>query len=437
MRAISRTFLAMLILFVAVATFACSPEQIAAVARVVRIVLSPSAATIAVGGHFTIQALPTDSAGRPVPNAEIAWSSSRLTVATVAPTGEVTGVTPGTSTITAESGDQAAALVVTVTTVPVATVGVAPATASVRAGQTTQLAATPRDASGASLTGRVVTWSSSNGQVATVSSSGLVTGVAVGTAVATATSEGVSGQATITVTASSSGATWPNEPAGFRMVTDQPWDALASLGWQHINRTSQSRVVVDATAPLSPANVLEDLYPAGFPGGSDPAVDWVTFGSTQEIYVGFWFKHSPNFESHPVGNKIAFIWSFGSVARDFIIGVNPPNQGWPLVLVSEGFGVPGDEGAHGFFPNMSSGQALPGTWHRAEVYVRNSSPLGTVNGVVRWWLDGQLVGSYTNVIMPAGTAWNQFELTPTWGGTGSVKTQSDYIRYDHAWVSRP
>jgi len=221
------------------------------------------------------------------------------------------------------------------------------------------------------------------------------------------------------------------------MVTDQPWNALASLGWQHINRTSQSRVVVDATAPLSPANVLEDLYPAGFPGGSDPAVDWVTFGSTQEIYVGFWFKHSPNFESHPVGNKIAFIWSFGSVARDFIIGVNPPNQGWPLVLVSEGFGVPGDEGAHGFFPNMSSGQALPGTWHRAEVYVRNSSPLGTANGVVRWWLDGQLVGSYTNVIMPAGTAWNQFELTPTWGGMGSVKTRSDYIRYDHAWVSRP
>jgi hypothetical protein len=221
------------------------------------------------------------------------------------------------------------------------------------------------------------------------------------------------------------------------VVTDQPWNALASLGWQHVDRTSYSHIVQDSTAPLSPNNVLEDVYPAGFPGGSDPADDWTTFNPTQEIYVGFWFKHSPNFESHPVGNKIAFIWSWGN-SKDFIIGVEPPPT-WPFLLVSEGFGVAGDPSNHKFYANVGSatGQALPGVWHRVEIYVKNSTPLGSGNGILKFWLDGQLIGSYTNVAMPAGTAWNQFEHTPTWGGTGSVKTRADYIRYDHSHVSTP
>ena len=66
----------------------------------------------------------------------------------------------------------------TVSVVPVASVAVTPATASIPAGQTAQLSATPKDAGGAALTGRVVTWASSNTGVATVSGSGLVTGVA-------------------------------------------------------------------------------------------------------------------------------------------------------------------------------------------------------------------------------------------------------------------
>src|SRR5439155_18687991 len=50
------------------------------------------------------------------------------------------------------------------------------------------------------LTGRTVTWSSGNTAVATVSASGLVTGVSAGAATITATSEGQSSTAAITVT---------------------------------------------------------------------------------------------------------------------------------------------------------------------------------------------------------------------------------------------
>src|SRR5438067_10795671 len=53
---------------------------------------------------------------------------------------------------------------------PVASVVVSPATASLLVGQTTQLTATPKDANGNTLSGRAITWSSSN-TVATVSRS--------------------------------------------------------------------------------------------------------------------------------------------------------------------------------------------------------------------------------------------------------------------------
>jgi hypothetical protein len=61
------------------------------------------------------------------------------------------------------------------------------------------MSAETRDASGAAVTGRVVTWASSDPGKATVSATGVVTGVDVGTATITATSEGRSAATTVTV----------------------------------------------------------------------------------------------------------------------------------------------------------------------------------------------------------------------------------------------
>src|SRR6266566_7712617 len=83
---------------------------------------------------------------------------------------------------------------------PVASVAVSPATASPQVGQTAQLSATPKDSGGSALTGRTVTWTSGNTSMVTVSSSGLVKGVAAGTATIMATTEGKAGSAAVTVT---------------------------------------------------------------------------------------------------------------------------------------------------------------------------------------------------------------------------------------------
>ena len=89
--------------------------------------------------------------------------------------------------------------------VPVATVPVGPVAASVTVGQSLQLSATLRDDSANLLSGRTVTWSSSNDTVATVSGTGLVTARNAGSATIRATSEGKSGVAGVTAIPASGG----------------------------------------------------------------------------------------------------------------------------------------------------------------------------------------------------------------------------------------
>ncbi|HYS59088.1 MAG TPA: alkaline phosphatase family protein [Gemmatimonadales bacterium] len=149
-----------------------------------------------------LTATPRDASGNPLTGRAISWSSSDNTIATVSSSGLVTGVVAGAVTITATSEGQSGTASITVSGVPVASVTVSPASASVPAGQTVQLSATLRDANGTILTGRSVTWASNNTPVATVTGTGLVTAKVAGSATITATSEGQSGTAAITVTPS-------------------------------------------------------------------------------------------------------------------------------------------------------------------------------------------------------------------------------------------
>ncbi|MCC6241526.1 MAG: Ig-like domain-containing protein, partial [Gemmatimonadaceae bacterium] len=71
----------------------------------------------------------------------------------------------------------------------VASIIVSPSTASVQVQSTVSLTAAVRNAAGAELTGRTVSWSSSDATIASVAH-GVVTGVAPGTATIVVASEG-------------------------------------------------------------------------------------------------------------------------------------------------------------------------------------------------------------------------------------------------------
>src|SRR5216117_2375158 len=147
--------------------------------------VTPGTATIGVGQTAQYAAITRDAFGNPLGGRTVTWSSSNPAVATVNGAGQATGVAVGAATITATSEGKSGTAALTVVNVPVASVTVSPATASVQVGQAVQLTATPKDANGNPLAGRTVTWTSSNTAVATVSGSGLVTGVTAGSATIT------------------------------------------------------------------------------------------------------------------------------------------------------------------------------------------------------------------------------------------------------------
>ena len=105
---------------------------------------------------------------------------------------------------------------------PVATVTVSPSTASLIVGATQQLAASPQDAAGAALSGRTVTWSTSDAAKATVSSSGLVSAQAIGSASIIANCEGIAGTSAVTIIAA---------PATAMVIRTQPSGATAGAAF--------------------------------------------------------------------------------------------------------------------------------------------------------------------------------------------------------------
>jgi uncharacterized protein YjdB len=193
---------------------------------VVSVTVTPASANVPAGQTVQLTATPRDANGNALSGRTITWSSDNTTVATVSTSGLVTAKVAGTATITATSEGQSGSASVTVTTVPVATVTVTPATASVPVGQTVQLTATPRDANGNALSGRTITWVSDNTTAATVSASGLVTAKVAGSATITATSEGQSGSASITVTASTGGSQFGH----VFIVTEENTDYVDVIG---------------------------------------------------------------------------------------------------------------------------------------------------------------------------------------------------------------
>jgi len=81
----------------------------------------------------------------------------------------------------------------------VVSVGVTPSSSTIIVGKTGALVATLTDAQGNVVTNQVVTWTSDNTSVASVDSHGVVTGVGLGSATITASSNGMSGTATVVV----------------------------------------------------------------------------------------------------------------------------------------------------------------------------------------------------------------------------------------------
>src|SRR6185312_5680701 len=168
--------------------------------------VNPAFESLLTGQSAQVTAVLKDSTGNVISGATFTWATSNSSVAKVTPSSSsssatISAVGAGSASITATANGSKAAVSVVVNLVPVATESVSPSSLSLTVGQTGTFAATARDSTGGTLTGRTVTWTSSNTGIASVSAGGVVTAVAAGTATISATIDGKSGSGSVAITA--------------------------------------------------------------------------------------------------------------------------------------------------------------------------------------------------------------------------------------------
>lgn len=180
--------------------------------------------------------------------------------------------------------------------------------------------------------------------------------------------------------------------------------------------------MTDSTAPFSPSNIFDFLYPQGMIEGNAPATIWTAFSPrADEVYARFWWKPSDPFDVGPNGNKVAFIFNGGGdqggqqfmmLVPDYRLRVQleyPGNVAWRM-------------------PNVNATVVTLGQWHRVEWYANRAT------GELKWWLDGLLQGSHTDA--PNAFTFDEFKFSPTFGGnTGAQKQQTDHYWFDHVYLS--
>jgi len=186
--------------------------------------LTPHVVVLDAIGETMQLSILNDTLRIPVSGSGITWRSIDPNIVNVDSTGHVEAIAEGTARIVASTRSHSDTATVSVNQ-KVAYIVVTPPTATTSVGGTQQLVATLRDKNGHTASGRTVTWTSSANGMATVSTSGLVTGMTVGFAVITAANGSATGTSAITL----ADATPPSTPQNLAATAVGP--NQVNLSW--------------------------------------------------------------------------------------------------------------------------------------------------------------------------------------------------------------
>jgi uncharacterized protein YjdB len=458
--------------------FGTSAITVTAVAPVVTTVtVAPPSASIVAGTTTTLQATVKDQNGNVMTGQTVAWSTNNAVAATVNSSGVVSGIAAGLATVTATSSGKSGTSAITVTAVTpvVTTVTVAPPSASIVAGTTTTLQATVKDQNGNVMTGQTVTWSTNNATAATVSSAGVVSGVAAGSATITATSSGKSGTSAITVTAASGG--------GTLLFQENFEDAnLGSRGWY--DNTSAQISTVEHIAGSNGSSQYHFLAGATTPnnGGAERH----KFTPSNSFYLSYYVKYSTNwigsgqaYHPHEFYTLSTLDGDYDGPSDNFLdvyVEQNYQNGGRPRIEIQDNksvnysygalpnnlIAVTEDRSAGGcngvvetniysecfnfgtywyndkqltgpveFQPNPGPG--YKNDWNFVEAYFQLNTVvngIGQADGVVQYWFNGTLIFDRHDILFRTGAhptlQFTQFVIAP-YIGDGSPVDQSMWI----------
>lgn len=167
--------------------------------EVTRLEISPSAVVLAEGHAQRLTAQPYNARGVPLQGRLISWSTSDPSVAGfIEPNGTLMALGAGNVTIMAECEGVSATATAQITRAVVVLVEVVPGAVELDPAEETDLEVVAYDDLGRPLSGRgTPTWESGDPNVATVTTTGRVTGRAFGAAAISATIEGVVGRGAV------------------------------------------------------------------------------------------------------------------------------------------------------------------------------------------------------------------------------------------------
>ena len=245
----------------------------------------------------------------------------------------------------------------------------------------------------------------------------------------------------VSASLSEASGSWPNEPAGSHVLTESEFACIACNGWGLVG-DSRTHIFSDPTSPGATRNVLRMTFPAGVPGGTGVGNVYYPLpgGGVQNLYAGFRWKPSSTWNGGSTGGqKINFM-----IGQDF---------NWSLILLfyqgrinvyyANNAGVNnchlpntwGDcPGSRQIFPNAYSPTITLDRWYQLEVYIKLSTTPTSRDGIIRWWIDGQLSGNYTTVNFPTKRI-VQYEFNGTWGNAPETNRTEFNISYDQARLS--
>jgi len=170
-------------------------------ASLISIAVTPANSTMApdTTKQFTATGTFSDSSTQDV-SAVVVWTSSSPAHATINAQGLATGLTAGTTTVTATYGTISGSTGLTVSNVSLVSITVSPANPRINAGTSIKFTATGTFSDGSVATNLSgVSWKSQHPNVASIRSSGIAHGKKSGSVTITASAFGVSGTTTLTV----------------------------------------------------------------------------------------------------------------------------------------------------------------------------------------------------------------------------------------------
>lgn len=238
-------------------------------------------------------------------------------------------------------------------------------------------------------------------------------------------------------------ATWTNEPTGSSVLLDWPWNATSGSGLFNVYQSGS--IITDATAPVSPSNVLLQRLAAGdrHGGGQFDFYPNSGGGGVSDIFIAHAFKVLPGFEGLSNStNKLFFC--INNEAKGFVALYGLPNSNKVLYWNNQNSGLLdnshvagswGDTpGTRWFTPNVGNGTISLGVWYKLEFYWKKSSGISSRDGIMRMWLNGVLISNYENLNSGSSNC-SQYTLTQTWDGTVGPFANDHVYYHDHLYLS--